>query len=135
MAGADPTNWMWAEACAMIERAEQMHRQFFQPGSAAAPAASWEPPIDVFESEHDLLIVVALPGVDTQDIEISSEGAVLRVAGVRRLPAAVRGADIVRLEIPQGRFERRIRLPAARWELSRSSLVNGCLLLNLTKQA
>ena len=119
----------------MIERAEQMHRQFFQPGSAAAPAASWEPPIDVFESEHDLLIVVALPGVDTQDIEISSEGAVLRVAGVRRLPAAVRGADIVRLEIPQGRFERRIRLPAARWELSRSSLVNGCLLLNLTKQA
>jgi HSP20 family molecular chaperone IbpA len=126
---------MWAEACAMIERAEQMHRQFFQPGSAAAPAASWEPPIDVFESEHDLLIVVALPGVDTQDIEISSEGAVLRVAGVRRLPAAVRGADIVRLEIPQGRFERRIRLPAARWELSRSSLVNGCLLLNLTKQA
>jgi HSP20 family protein len=135
MAGADPRNWMWAEACAMIERAEQMHRQFFQPGSAAAPAASWEPPIDVFESEHDLLIVVALPGVDTQDIEISSEGAVLRVAGVRRLPAAVRGADIVRLEIPQGRFERRIRLPAARWELSRSSLVNGCLLLNLTKQA
>ena len=135
MAGADPRNWMWAEACAMIERAEQMHRQFFQPGSAAAPAASWEPPIDVFESERDLLIVVALPGVDTQDIEISSEGAVLRVAGVRRLPAAVRGADIVRLEIPQGRFERRIRLPAARWELSRSSLVNGCLLLNLTKQA
>jgi HSP20 family protein len=135
MAGADPRNWMWAEACAMIERAEQMHRQFFQPGSAAAPAASWEPPIDVFESEHDLLIVVALPGVDTQDIEISSEGAVLRVAGVRRLPAAVRGTDIVRLEIPQGRFEGRIRLPAARWELSRSSLVNGCLLLNLTKQA
>ena len=134
MAGADPRNWMWAEACAMIERAEQMHRQFFQPGSAAAPAASWEPPIDVFESEHDLLIVVARPGVDTQDIEISSEGAVLRVAGVRRLPAAVRGTDIVRLEIPQGRFERRIRLSAARWELSRSSLVNGCLLLNLTKQ-
>jgi len=73
--------------------------------------------------------------VDTQDIEISSEAAILRVAGVRRLPAAVRGTDIVRLEIPQGRFERRIRLPAARWELSRSSLVNGCLLLNLTKQA
>jgi HSP20 family molecular chaperone IbpA len=125
---------MWAEACAMIERAEQMHRQFFQPGTAAAPAASWEPPIDVFESERDLLIVVALPGVDSQDIEISSEAGVLLVAGVRRLPAAVRGAEIVRLEIPQGRFERRIRLPAARWELSRSSLVNGCLLLNLTKQ-
>jgi HSP20 family protein len=46
----------------------------------------------------------------------------------------VRGTDILRLEIPQGRFERRIRLPASRWELNRSTLVNGCLLLNLTKQ-
>jgi HSP20 family molecular chaperone IbpA len=107
MTGADPRNWMWAEACAMIERAEQMHRQFFQPGSAATPAASWEPPIDVFESERDLLIVVALPGVDTQDIEISSERAYCVVAGVRRLPAAVRGTDIVAGD-PAGRFERRI---------------------------
>jgi len=118
----------------MIERAEQMHRQFFQPGFAAAPGASWEPPIDVFESERDLLIVVALPGVDSQDIEISSEADVLLVTGVRRLPAAARGTEIVRLEIPQGRFARRVRLPATRWELKRSTLVNGCLLLNLTKQ-
>ena len=134
MTGADPRSWMWAEACAMIERAEQMHRQFFQPGFAAAPGASWEPPIDVFESEHDLLIVVALPGVDSQDIEISSEADVLLVTGVRRLPTAARGTEIVRLEIPQGRFARRVRLPATRWELKRSTLVNGCLLLNLTKQ-
>ena len=131
----DPINWMLSEAIETLARAERLQQQFLnlQP-FAGTHEPSWEPPIDVFESERDLLIVVALPGVDTQDIEISSEGAILRVAGVRRLPAAVRGTDIVRLEIPQGRFERRIRLPAARWELSRSSLVNGCLLLNLTKQ-
>ncbi len=98
MAGADPRNWMWAEACAMIERAEQMHRQFSQPGSAAAPAASWEPPIDVFESERDLLIVVALPGVDTRDIEISSEGAVRasRACGVCRRPCGARTLSVWR---------------------------------------
>src|SRR5258705_7236264 len=113
MTGADPRNWMWAEACAMIERAEQMHRQFFQPGSAAAPAASWEPPIDVFESERDLLIVVALPGVDAQDIEISSQAGVLLVAGGRRLPAAVRGTGIVRLEVTQSDFVRRVSGPGS----------------------
>jgi HSP20 family protein len=126
---------MWAEACAMIERAEQMHRQFFQPGSAATSCASWEPPADVFESERELLIVVALPGVESQDIEIFSEPEMLRIAGVRRLPAFVQGTVIQRLEIPQGRFERHIRLPAARFELSRSTLANGCLLVILTKQA
>jgi HSP20 family molecular chaperone IbpA len=132
---ADPRRWMWAEACAMIERAEQMHRQFFQPGLAGAPRASWEPPVDIFESEHDLLIVVALPGVESQDIEISSEPETLLVTGVRRLPATARGMAVQRLEIPHGRFERRIRLPAARWELGRSTLANGCLLLTLTRQA
>jgi HSP20 family molecular chaperone IbpA len=119
----------------MLERAEQMHRQFFQPALGAEPCASWEPPVDVFECGRDLLIVVALPGVESQDLEISAEGETLRVAGVRRMPAAVHGAAVQRLEIPHGRFERRIRLPAARWQLSPPTLVNGCLLLSLTKQA
>jgi HSP20 family protein len=126
---------MWAEACAMLERAEHMHRQFFEPGFATASRANWEPPVDIFEGERELLIVVALPGVESQDLEISAEPEALRIAGVRRLPAAVLGKAIQRLEIPQGRFERRIRLPAARWEVGRSALVNGCLLLSLTKQA
>jgi HSP20 family protein len=134
MTAADPRRWMWAEACAMIERAEQLHRQFFQPGLAPVPGASWEPPVDVFESERELTIVAALPGVEPQDMEISIEQDVLLVAGVRRLPAVARGAAIRRLDVPHGRFERRIRLPDARWGVGRSTLMNGCLLLILTKQ-
>ena len=134
MTGADPRSWMWAEACAMIERAEHLHRQFFRPGFARAPAANWEPPVDVFESERELTIVAALPGVEPQDIEISIEQDALLIAGVRRLPTVARGTAIHRVEIPHGRFERRIRLPGPQWELGRSTLVNGCLLLSLTPQ-
>jgi HSP20 family protein len=118
----------------MIERAEQLHRQFFQPGLAEVPAPNWEPPVDIFATERELTIIAALPGVEPQDIEISVEPDLLRVAGVRRLPAAARGMAVQRLEIPHGRFERRMRLPAARWELEQSALVNGCLLLSLMKQ-
>jgi HSP20 family protein len=134
MTAADPRSWMWAEACAMIERAEQLHRQFFRPGLAPAAAVNWEPPVDVFESERELIIVAALPGVEPQDVEISIEQDVLRVAGARRLPTAARGTAIHRMEIPHGRFERRIRLPGAQWEVGRSTLANGCLLLSLTPQ-
>jgi HSP20 family protein len=134
MSAADPRGWMWAEACALIAQAEQLHRQFFQPGVAAVTAVNWEPPVDVFERGQELAIVAALPGVEPQDIEVSLEADLLRVTGVRRLPAEVRGMAIHRLEIPHGRFERRIHLPAARWELHGSSLVNGCLLLSLAKQ-
>ncbi len=134
MTGADPRNWMWAEACAMIERAEQLHRSFFQPGQSTTPAASWEPPIDVFESEQELTIVVALPGVEPADIKVAADRDQLVVTGVRRLPGSTRGTAIHRLEIPHGRFERRIRLPAGRWELGRSSIGNGCLLLALARR-
>ena len=51
---------MWTDACAQIGRAERLHRQFFHPGSAAG----WEPPIDVFETDEELWIMAALPGVE-----------------------------------------------------------------------
>ena len=77
----------------------------------------------MFESEQELTIVAALPGVEPQEIEIAIERGVLRVAGVRQLPPACSGAAIHRLEIPHGRFERRIRLPDAsvgNWAAPRS---------------
>lgn len=130
----DPGNWMWAEACALIDRAERLQRQFFQPGLSVAPAPSWQPPVDILESERGLAIIAALPGVEPHDLEVSIEGDMLSIAGLRRLPVAARAAAIHRLEIPYGRFQRRMQLPAARLELSRSELMNGCLFLTLIKR-
>jgi HSP20 family molecular chaperone IbpA len=134
MTAADPRNWMWAEACVMIERAERLHRQFFEPGLGGLPEANWEPPVDIFGTDRELWIIAALPGVEPDDLEVSLEADSVLVTGLRRLPAVARGANIHRLEIPHGRFERRIRLPHGRLELDRSDLSRGCLFLHLTKQ-
>jgi len=40
---------------------------------------------------------------------------------------------IHRLELPQGRFERRIALPAGRYDAVRRAAVNGCVLITLQK--
>ena len=130
----DPKDWMWAEACAMLERVEQMHRQFFRPGLAGIQAAAWQPPIDVFETSDGLRIVVALPGVEIQDIDVATERDVLMISGVRHLPSVARGAAIQRLEIPYGRFERQVRLPAGRFELGHPELAHGCLFITLAKR-
>jgi HSP20 family protein len=124
---------MWNEALAMIARAEHLHRRFFEPG-ISMQAANWEPPVDIFETDRELWIVVALPGVEHGDLDVSIDADVLRVTGQRRLPSVVRTASIHRLEIPHGRFERRIRLPSVRLVLARSELANGCLVVNLTKR-
>jgi HSP20 family molecular chaperone IbpA len=132
MAARDPRGWMWEEALAMMERAEHLHRRFFEPGLSSS-AAVWEPPLDIFETDRELWIVVALPGAEPDDLDVSIDADSLLVAGQRRLPSAARAAVIHRLEIPYGRFERRIRLPSARLALGRSELVNGCLVLTLAK--
>jgi HSP20 family molecular chaperone IbpA len=58
---------------------------------------------------------------------------VLVVVGERPLPPEMAKARIHRMEIPHGRFERRIELPPARFELSGRHLANGCLMVQLHK--
>jgi HSP20 family molecular chaperone IbpA len=129
----DPVNWMLSEAIDTLARAERLHRQFFslQP-SAGSQESSWEPPIDVLETDREILILVALPGVDPEEVEAVIESGTLIVSGRRVLPAELRNARIHRLELPQGRFERRIVLPIGRYAVSRFA-VNGCIVLRLSK--
>ncbi len=79
MARGDPQNWMWSEAVEMLARAERMHRQFFQPSEAGRPA--WEPPVDVLETEHAVLVLIALPGVAPDQVEAAIEDGSLVVSG------------------------------------------------------
>lgn len=129
----DPQSWMWAEACTFLERAERLQRQFFEPKLARRGGAVWEPPVDIFETEQALWVIVALPGVGPEDLEVTVEKGTLIVAGRRKRPTEARGAAIHRLELPQGQFERRIALPFRRWQIGRRELANGCLILSLHK--
>jgi HSP20 family molecular chaperone IbpA len=126
----DPRNVMWAEACTLLERAEQLRRQFFEPARDAGLRVRWEPPIDVFETDCQLSIIVALPGVAPEAVQVKIESGTLTIKGSRPLPT--RG-NIVRLEIPYGSFERRIALQLNRLRLAERELINGCLVLTFAK--
>jgi HSP20 family molecular chaperone IbpA len=121
---------MWAQACEAMERAGRLHRQFFH-RSHATPY--WEAPCDIFETDDALTILIALPGVELDRIEVALSAGVLMVSGERPLPAEMAQARIHRLEIPHGHFERRIELPPARFEISGRHLANGCLMVQLHK--
>ncbi|HZT89498.1 MAG TPA: Hsp20/alpha crystallin family protein [Stellaceae bacterium] len=121
---------MWAEACEAMDRAERLHRQFFHRGAAAA---NWEAPIDVFETAEGLIVLIALPGVESDSVNVVLSGGVLVVSGERALPPELHQARIVRMEIPYGRFQRRIELPPEPFQISARHLANGCLLLRLRR--
>jgi HSP20 family protein len=128
-----PNRWMWSEAFDVLARAERMHREFFRPGRTGGSAPCWEPPVDMIETEQAVLVLVALPGVDPDLVEAVIDGDDLVVAGGRVLPPELRTAVIHRLELPQGRFERRIRLPAGQYGAVHRTMSHGCILITLEK--
>jgi HSP20 family molecular chaperone IbpA len=116
----------------MLVRAERLQRQFFWLQRARG-VPTWEPPVDILETAEALLVYVALPGVDPDSVEAALEDGNLIVAGARTLPTELRDAEIHRLELPQGRFERHIPLPAGRYRDVRRFAVHGCLVITLAK--
>jgi HSP20 family protein len=116
---------MWSEALRMLDRADRLHRQFF----LTREPASWEPPVDVVEGGGELRLQLALPGVSPDAVSIVADRGGISVSALRGFPGRSREALIHRLEIPYGRFERRIEFPADRYELGSKTQADGILTL------
>ena len=78
-------DWMWSEACEMLSRAERMHRELFRPAGTQARQPAWEPPVDILETEFEVLALVALPGVDAEKVEAAIEDGELVIAGTQSI--------------------------------------------------
>jgi HSP20 family protein len=123
---------MWAEACELLEQAQRLQRQFFRVGRSVEAEPRWEPPVDVVAYGNEVQVTVALPGVAAENVEVRVDGnGMLQVIAQRPLPLTRHTTALHRLEIPYGRFERRIALPQGRYEMREQACVNGCLVLRL----
>src|SRR5512140_208651 len=69
MRSRDPGSWMWAEALELLQNAERLQHQFFRIGVHQG-APRWEPPVDMYQEGGELRLLVALPGVAPQQLEV-----------------------------------------------------------------
>ena len=122
--------WIWAEALDLLRNAERLQQRFVA-RDAVHRVPCWEPAVDLYEQGDELTLCIALPGVGPRQFEVIVDGAGLVVRGSRPIPAALQRAAIHRLEIPYGRFERRIALPSGNFQLHRQFFEDGCLVLIL----
>ncbi len=127
--------WMWVEACEVLDRAERLQRQFLRYMGPGGDAAVWEPPVDIQETADGLILLFALPGVLPEEIDVKLEPGELTVSAMRPLRLAHPDAVIRRLEIPHGRFVRRIALAGTPVQIGETRYVNGCLEVRLVRTA
>jgi HSP20 family protein len=73
------------------------------PGLAARP---WAPPVDILETEQEIVVSVELPGMKQEEIEVELAGDTLSIGGERRVTPGEGRQDWHILERPYGPFSR-----------------------------
>ena len=103
------------------------------PPAASSTAPSFECPIDVWETDTEVVVEAELPGVTTAAIELRLEGDKLVIAG--ELPApADDGGTYLRIERYRGPFRRVVPLPAEVGGAPQASLRSGVLQVRLPRR-
>ena len=143
MAAHDWDFIIWQRANDLLQQAERIHRNFLQVAAGARYRAShgrtpsWEPPVNVVETDESLWVISALAGVAVDRVEVRLEGRDLVIAGQRPLPKCCQDGELKLWEIPFGRFERRVTLVGGKNPLllGNISFQDGLLIIELRKNS
>lgn len=73
--------------------------------------ATWQPPVDIYEGDSRITIVVELPGVEKKNIDVDVVESTLRITGFKQKPLPEATRHVHQMEIPYGQFARFVRLP------------------------
>lgn len=95
----------------------------------------WEPPMDVFDTDIEFVVIMDIAGMDARNISIFTDGNVLRIGGVRKdiIPAGKK--QFHALEIQVGPFQRMIGIPSpVEPESIATHYANGLLEVRLKKR-
>jgi HSP20 family protein len=101
---------------------------------AMSTQSTWTPNTDVFETEDHLVVKMELAGIRKDDIEITLDGRVLIVRGMRPDPCRHHRCTFRQMEVDYGHFERRLVIPKTiDGSRVRAQYHNGFLHIDLPK--
>ncbi len=91
-------------------------------------------PLDVYQTENDIVVTAPVPGIKPEDIDISISGDTLTIRGETMAEERVEKGSFIRQERRYGRFERSMTLPVeVQAEKAAATFENGVLTLTLPK--
>jgi HSP20 family protein len=132
----------WSPSGNFISAPQMIHHLFHEaiakdPGHGdAGVTGTWEPPVDIYETDDALVLEVELPGVSTDAISLELHEHTLRLSGERTREPTVRGGQYQRQEGRYGAFQRAFRLPTIVDQAKvKATYKNGVLALRLPKRA
>ena len=96
---------------------------------------SWAPAVDIFETEHELVVKADLPDVNPQELDIRVENNILTIRGERKFEKTVNESNYLRVERSYGAFARSFSLSnTVKSEAIKADYQNGVLKLSIPKR-
>ena len=77
-----------------------------------ASTTAWNPSVDIFENDNEIVVKAELPGVSAKDIDVRLENNVLTLKGERRFEKEAKDENYHRIERSYGGFSRAFSIPA-----------------------
>ena len=128
----------WDQSRVLTPLQEQVIRLFednaTRDRSGHADLATWAPPVDIYETENELVIKADLPDLDGKDIDVRAQNNLLTIRGERKFEKDINEDNYLRVERAYGPFTRSFSLPnTVNSESVRAEYRNGVLSLYLAK--
>ena len=128
----------WEPFRGMTTLQDQINRRLsdaLSRGSDESPLTSWAPAVDIYETEHELVVKADFPEVDPKDLDIRVENNILTIRGERKFEKKVNEDNYLRVERSYGSFSRSFSLAnTVNPEAIKADYSNGVLTLTIPKR-
>ena len=95
---------------------------------------AWKPPMDIYETPEEVIILAEIAGVNKEDLEVEISSKAVKIHGKRRESPRLENATYRLAEIQYGEFERILFLPAlVDTDSISAAYISGLLQVRLAK--
>ncbi len=122
-------------ASSLQDQINRLFNDVFERPSDESNLTSWAPAVDIFETEHELVVKADLPDIDPKDLDIRVENNILSIRGERKFESKVSQDKYLRVERAYGSFSRSFSLAnTVNSEAIKADYQNGVLTLTVPKR-
>lgn len=122
------------EMMSLRESMDRLFEDFFSRRPRSAGPLVWQPAVEVFETDNEVVVKAELPGIDPKSVNVTVTPEGLSIKGEARAEHEEKGRNYYRRELRYGAFQRTIPLPSeVRSEDTKASFRHGILEVKIPK--
>jgi HSP20 family protein len=122
-------------ATTLQDQINRLLSEAFDRTSDEANLTTWAPAVDIYETEHELVVKADIPEIKPEELDIRVENNILTIRGERKFEKEVSENNYLRVERSYGSFSRSFSLAnTVNAEAIKADYKNGVLTLSIPKR-